>query len=79
MAVDVLTVAAPAQAPLSTAVPAGPSFEQRWAAWQARGAAHDRAVRRRLRSPHPYCSPSPLSSSTCCSDAERHVRCGGGL
>ena len=48
MAVDVLTVAAPAQAPLSTAVPAGPSFEQRWAAWQARGAAHDRAVRRKM-------------------------------
>jgi hypothetical protein len=24
------------------------SFEERWAAWQARGAAHDRAVRRRM-------------------------------
>ena len=24
------------------------SFEERWAAWQARGAAHDRAVRRRV-------------------------------
>lgn len=23
-------------------------FEERWAAWQARGAAHDRAVRRRM-------------------------------
>jgi hypothetical protein len=25
-----------------------PTFEERWAAWQARGAAHDRAVRRRV-------------------------------
>jgi hypothetical protein len=24
------------------------SFDERWAAWQARGAAHDRAVRRKL-------------------------------
>jgi len=29
--------------------PAGTlSFEERWAAWLARGAAHDRAVRRRM-------------------------------
>ncbi len=26
-----------------------PAFEARWAAWIARGAAHDRAVRRRVR------------------------------
>ena len=25
------------------------SFEERWTAWQERGAAHDRAVRRRMR------------------------------
>jgi hypothetical protein len=25
-----------------------PDFDARWAAWMARGAAHDRAVRRRL-------------------------------
>ena len=25
-----------------------PDFDTRWAAWLARGAAHDRAVRRRL-------------------------------
>jgi hypothetical protein len=25
-----------------------PSFEERWAAWQARGAPHDRAVRLRM-------------------------------
>ena len=24
------------------------SFEERWAAWQARGAAHDRTARRRM-------------------------------
>lgn len=24
------------------------TFDERWAAWQAKGAAHDRAVRRRL-------------------------------
>jgi len=27
---------------------AAPSFEERWTAWLARGAAHDRAVRRRI-------------------------------
>ena len=27
---------------------APPGFEERWAAWQMRGAAHDRAVRSRL-------------------------------
>lgn len=26
-----------------------PAFEARWAAWIARGAAHDRAVQRRVR------------------------------
>ena len=35
--------------PLAVAAPAvTPGFEARWAAWQARGAAHDRAFRRRL-------------------------------
>ena len=29
-------------------LPDTPSFDERWAAWQARGAAHDRAVRRRM-------------------------------
>ncbi len=28
---------------------AEPGFEARWATWQARGAAHDRAVRARMR------------------------------
>lgn len=44
--------AAPVSTPdLSTRVPElpdTPSFDDRWAAWQARGAAHDRAVRRRM-------------------------------
>ena len=34
-----------AQAP---AAPATSTSEERWAAWQARGDAHDRAVRRRM-------------------------------
>jgi hypothetical protein len=38
---------------VSMAMPAGPgpltsSFDERWAAWQTRGAAHDRKVRRRF-------------------------------
>ena len=32
----------------TTARPAGPTFEERWATWQARGAAHDRAARRKV-------------------------------
>ena len=28
---------------------ADPAFEERWAAWRARGVRHERAVRRRLR------------------------------
>jgi hypothetical protein len=48
MAVDILTPAAPPQAAPSTAVPEGASFAERWAAWQARGAAHDQAVRRKM-------------------------------
>jgi len=29
-------------------IPLDPDFEVHWAAWKARGVAHDRAVRRRL-------------------------------
>jgi hypothetical protein len=32
----------------TTALPANATFEERWAAWQARGAAHDRAARRKV-------------------------------
>jgi small-conductance mechanosensitive channel len=48
MAIDVPTVGARPQAAISTAVAEAASFEERWAAWQARGAAHDRAVRRKM-------------------------------
>jgi len=48
MATDVPTVAVPPQAAISTAVPEAASFDERWAAWQAKGAAHDRAVRRKM-------------------------------
>ena len=33
---------------LCSAVPEAASFDERWAAWQAKGAARDRAVRRKL-------------------------------
>jgi hypothetical protein len=39
---DVLTTAERAVPPASL------SFDERWEAWQAKGAAHDRAVRRKL-------------------------------
>jgi hypothetical protein len=48
MALDRLPVAA---APPSTLAPPHESeatFDERWAAWQAKGAAHDRALRRKL-------------------------------
>ena len=43
---ETLPIAAP-ETPTSTPTPE-PSFDERWAAWQAKGAAHDRAVRRRM-------------------------------
>lgn len=48
MAIDVPTAAAPPRAATATAAPESASFDNRWAAWQAKGAAHDRAVRRKL-------------------------------
>ena len=33
---------------VQTSQPGTPSFDERWTAWQARGAAHERAVRRRM-------------------------------
>jgi small-conductance mechanosensitive channel len=48
MAIDVRTVAASPQVAVSAAVPVAASFDERWAAWQAKGAAHDSAVRRKL-------------------------------
>ena len=48
MATRIPTVAASPPAALSTAVPEAASFDERWAAWQAKGAAHDRAFRRKM-------------------------------
>jgi hypothetical protein len=48
MAIDVATVAAPPQAALSTAVPEAASFDEKWATWQAKGVAHERAARRKF-------------------------------
>ena len=48
MATTVPTVVAPPGTPPTTAVTESTGFDQRWAAWQARGAAHERAVRRRM-------------------------------
>ena len=48
MPLDVLSVAVPTAAPPSTTTSEPPSFDERWAAWQAKGAAHERAVRRKM-------------------------------
>jgi hypothetical protein len=41
-----LVVSAPAAEPTNQPEPV--TFEDRWAAWEAKGAAHDRAVRRKM-------------------------------
>ena len=48
MAVEVSPVAVPPPAAIFAAIPEAENFDQRWAAWQAKGAAHDRAVRRKM-------------------------------
>jgi hypothetical protein len=48
MAVELPTVAAPDPPTSAAAGEPAPDFDERWAAWQAKGAAHHRAVRRRL-------------------------------
>jgi hypothetical protein len=35
-------------------MPFDPQFEARWSAWQARGAAHDAEIQRRLRLAAPF-------------------------
>lgn len=47
MALNVPDVAAPGAA-AAAVVPQLPNFDVRWAAWQAKGAAHERAVRRKM-------------------------------
>ena len=48
MATTVSTVVAPPGTPTSTPVTDSATFDERWAAWQAKGAAHDRALRRKM-------------------------------
>jgi hypothetical protein len=48
MATTVSAVVAPPAISAFTAVTESSTFDERWAAWQARGAAHERAVRRRM-------------------------------
>jgi small-conductance mechanosensitive channel len=48
MAVDLPTAAVSPQAAVFTIQPGASSFDNRWAAWQAKGAAHERAVRRKM-------------------------------
>ena len=48
MAINVPSVAASPPAAESTKQPEAASFDDRWVAWQAKGAAHDRAVRRKM-------------------------------
>jgi hypothetical protein len=47
MAVETPTVATH-EVLTSTSIQEPASFDERWAAWQAKGAAQDRAVRRRM-------------------------------
>jgi hypothetical protein len=48
MAIDVPAVAVSPPVAASTNKPEATNFDARWAAWQAKGAAHDRAVRRKM-------------------------------
>jgi small-conductance mechanosensitive channel len=48
MAVTVSAVVAPPGTPTATPATDSATFDERWAAWRAKGATHDRAVRRRL-------------------------------
>ena len=48
MAITVSTVVAPPGTPTSIPVTESATFDERWAAWQAKGAAHDCAVRRKM-------------------------------
>jgi hypothetical protein len=48
MVTDVQAVAPRVSTNTSTAVGDSPGSDERWAAWQAKGAAHDRAVRRKM-------------------------------
>jgi hypothetical protein len=48
MSTDLAAVATPLKAATSITVDESLGVDERWAAWQAKGAAHDRAVRRKV-------------------------------
>jgi hypothetical protein len=48
MATTVSTVVAPPATAPSTPVTDSATFDERWAAWEAKGVAHDRALRRKM-------------------------------
>jgi hypothetical protein len=48
MAIAVPTLVAPPGTLTSTPATDSATFDERWAAWQATGAAHDRGVRRKV-------------------------------
>lgn len=48
MSVTAAPVPAPAPSTPAPELTNTPSFDEKWTAWQARGAAHDRALRRRM-------------------------------
>jgi small-conductance mechanosensitive channel len=48
MAIAVPTVVAAPGTPTTIPVTESATFDERWAAWQAKGATHDRAIRRKM-------------------------------
>ena len=48
MTTDLVAVATTPRAATPIAVAESPGFDERWAAWQAKGAAHDRAFQRKM-------------------------------
>jgi hypothetical protein len=48
MATTVSTVVAPSGTPTSTPITDSATFDERWAAWEAKGVAHDRGLRRKM-------------------------------
>jgi hypothetical protein len=48
MAIDLPTVNVSPQAAVAAALPLTSTFDERWAAWQAKGVAHDLALRRTM-------------------------------
>lgn len=48
MTTDLAAVAAQPQAARLRTIAESPDFDERWAAWQAKGAAHERAFRRKM-------------------------------